>query len=200
MNTKLIKYYDKIFEFGRVDPLSEPEKVYDFFNYMLDYSFEQAGEIWEYLLESKKSALQSSQVVISLVDKVLLLFAEKSEQKTIKLLIENTVIRTAVYQLSANADSKFTLSIICNILLSSKMDTSEDFLKVLQKNTVIKNGFAGAMKKIINSVIETLRIKAAEKDIPVKMQKKLSTLLLSYVSKIKGAHKAVLTQKIKEVT
>jgi len=200
MNTKTIKYYDKIFEFGRVDPLSEPDKVYDFFSYMLDYSFDLAGEIWEYLLESKKFALQSSQVIISLVDKVLILFADKSEQKTAKLLSENLVVRTAVYQLSANADSKFTLAVICNILLSSKIETSEDFLKVLQKNTVIKNGFAGAMKEIINSVIETLRIKAAEKNIPVKMQKKLATLLMSYVSKIKGAHKAVLTQKIKEVT
>ena len=151
MNTKTIKYYDKIFEFGRVDPLSEPDKVYDFFSYMLDYSFDLAGEIWEYLLESKKFALQSSQVIISLVDKVLILFADKSEQKTAKLLSENLVVRTAVYQLSANADSKFTLAVICNILLSSKIETSEDFLKVLQKNTVIKNGFAGAMKEIINS-------------------------------------------------
>lgn len=200
MNTKLIKYYDEIFDFGKVDPLFQPDKMYDFFTYMLDYSFDQAGEIWEYLLESRKSALQSSQVVISLVDKVLALFAAKSEQKTARLLIENSVIRTAVYQLSSKADSDFNLSVICNILLSSKIEASEDFLKVLQKNTAIKNEFAGAMKKIIDNVIDSLRIKAAEKNTPVKMQKKLATLLMSYVTKIKGPTKAVLTQKIKEVT
>lgn len=200
MNAKLIKYYDEIFDFGKVDPLSQPDKMYDFFTYMLDYSFDQAGEIWEYLLESRKSALQSSQVVISLVDKVLALFAAKSEQKAAKLLIENSVIRTAVYQLSSKADSDFNLSVICNILLGSRIEASEDFLKVLQKNTAIKNEFAGAMKKIIDNVIDSLRIKAAGKNTPVKMQKKLAALLMSYVSKIKGPTKAVLTQKIKEVT
>jgi hypothetical protein len=200
MNTKLIRYYDKIFEFGRVDPLAEPDKVYDFFDFLLEYNFELAGEIWEYLLESKKTALQSSQVIISLVDKVLILFSQKSEQKTAKLLNENTVIRTAVYQLSADADNEFNLSVICNILLSSKIESSEEFLKALQKNTAMSGGFAGAMRQIVDNVIDSLRIKAAEKNTPVKMQKKLAALLMNYISKTKGAHKAILTQKIKEVT
>lgn len=200
MNAKQIKYYDKIFEFGRVDPLSEPEKVYEFFTFMLEHDFEQAGEIWEYLLESKKSALQSSQVVISIVDKVLLLFVEKSAQKTTKLLIENPVIRNAVYQLSANADSEFTLSVVCNILLGGKIETSEDFLKALQKNTALECEFSGVMREIIDNVIEALRTKAAQKNAPVKMQKKLATWLMSYMSKVKGAQKAILAQKIKEVT
>lgn len=199
MNFKLLKYYDRIFEFGKADVLSEPNKVYDFFSYLLEYDFENAAEIWEYLLEVKKSALSSSQVVISLIDNILKLFVEKSASRTSKLLIDNAALRTAIYQRST-MENPFLLNVVSNLLITSKLEAAEEFLKVLQKNEALPAGFSKTLREIIEMVIEGLRQTAAKKNIIVQMPRKVSAILLTYINKIKGADKALLTQKIKEVT
>lgn len=199
MTTKLLTYYTKLFEFGKLEYVTESVKMYDYFQYFLDYNYSSAEELWDYVITTSQAELKSSQAAILLADHVLALFIAKSEQKAAKLITENISIRAAVYQLSPNPHTWFPLTVLVNLIMSGKLVQADEILKPLSRNTAIEGGFGAAMGKVVEAVISQLIAKSAGKP-KVEMSKKLSKFLLEYITKLKGASRSLLEQRIKEVS
>lgn len=200
MTAKLRKYYDNLFGLSKIDVLSEGDKLYEHISFFIDYDFDEAGDIWEYLLETHANELRETPAAVSLIDKVIDLFTNKSANKTSKLLIENSSLRNFVCLYSPNAGQGFTQDLIAQLLVSNKLDAAEDFLKIIARNNNLSIGYNCVMRELIDLVIDEIRIRAAQKSITVKFPKRLIELLTVYVNKIKGSEKQLLLQKLKEVS
>ena len=81
-----------------------------------------------------------------------------------------------------------------DLLSNNKTDPAEDIFKCVVKNERIAYG--PFMKELLERVfIEILKKNPSKK---LEMSRKLATLLLSYVSKIKTDERAMLEQRIRE--
>ena len=202
MNSKLMKYYETMLNFGKADYVTEPKLLHKFIAYLLDYDYQIAFDMWEYVLIKESDLVSDPKYARSFGDEVLNLFMAKGEPKAVKAINDSLPVRQVIYQYSAAAcenPKSQTYKFLLNMLLTNKLTDADEILKCFVKNTAIAEPYPKTFKKIVDDIIVEILKKAANKS-KVEMPRKLAALLKEYITKMKGPEKALLEQKIKEVT
>ncbi|MDE6293653.1 MAG: hypothetical protein K2L88_03415, partial [Clostridiales bacterium] len=84
-----------------------------------------------------------------------------------------------------------------NLLVANKVDVVDGIFKNVMKNELMKKSFGQYMLEFLDKFfIEVMKKNAGRK---VELNRKQSTMLMSYAQKVKGDEKAMLVQRIKEI-
>lgn len=194
MNAKELKYTSILESTFKEDFLTEPVAKKSFTSLLnLDFAFAQ--NFWEYVCTSYESKLNASEEVAVLYgEKIFNSFYSKGAPKTVKAIADIPAIRRAVYTYSPCADRGNAFGILVELLVANKTAPADDIFKCLIKNERIKYG--PFMKELLERLFIELLKKSATKKL--ELSRKLGTLLLTYVSKIKTDERAMLEQRIRE--
>ena len=196
MNAKQIKRYEILSEFFNSD-MMKAAAVDKYFGAMLklDYSF--AEELWEFMLIRNDADLKNPVFAALYVDRILGMFLKTNAPKAQKTLIDNAVIARAVFGFSPTADKGELFNMPINLLVANKVDTVDGIFKNVMKNELMKRSFGQYMLEFLDKFfIEVMKKNAGRK---VELNRKQSTMLMSYAQKVKGDEKAMLVQRIKEI-
>ena len=193
MNTKQLKYLSLFEEMSKADILGEATAKKYFTSFInLDYSL--ALEIWDYLATTRETELSKNADKARVLGGSVLELFYKNGARTAKAIYELPTVRKTVYQYSPSAGENAAFNSRVDLLSGNKTDQADEILKCLVKNERIQYG------PVMKNVLERLFIEILKKNPSKKleMSRKLSTLLLSYVSKIKTDERAMLEQRIRE--
>lgn len=159
----------------------------------LDYSL--AVEVWDYLVTTREDQLINDKRIASVLGEMMFgIFYERAPSKCVKAVCDVPSVRRAVYQHSPEACKNANFNVFVDLLVGGKTDVCDEILKCLIKNERIK--FGESMKRVLEQVFVELLKKNPAK---IEMSKKLSTLLLTYIRKIKTDERAMLEQRIREI-
>lgn len=196
MNAKQLKFLELFAAFAKTEPTDE-KGLLKCFKALLEHDFLQAADVWEYLIVENEELLSDKKTAQLIGDKIFNLFFHKAQTKTIKAICDSAPIRRALYQYSPSAGDGELFLILSNLFCTNKIDDADNILKCLVKNTASKKTFGIMMKEHLERLfIELLKKSGGQK---IEMSRKLSTLLLGYITKIKTDERAMLEQRIKEV-
>ena len=196
MNAKQIKRYEILSEFFNSD-MMKAAAVDKYFGAMLklDYSF--AEELWEFMLIRNDADLKNSVFATLYVDRIFGMFLKSNAPKAQKTLIDNAVIARAVFGFSPTADNGELFTIPINLLVANKVDVVDGIFKNVMKNELMKRSFGQYMLEFLDKFFIEMMKKNAQRK--VELNRKQSTMLMSYAQKVKGDEKAMLVQRIKEI-
>jgi hypothetical protein len=157
--------------------------------------FSCAFEVWEYILGKRSGSLDDVTVCALIEGRLFEMFVSLSEGKTRQFFTESLPLNKIVYTLCASSCTGANLRFIAGLVLSTKLTSAEEALRCVRAN---QNGdFGERMKSVLDEVFalycERNQTKKPE------LNKKQSTMLLDFISKIKGPNKNLLTQRIKEL-
>ena len=196
MNAKLIKYYDLMSELFTSDML-KAATVDKIFGAILKLDYGYAEDLWEYMLIRFDSKLKDKAVAELYVDRVFDMFCAAALPKALKTVNDRAVVQRAVFGFSPSADEGEIFGMPVNLLLSNKIDTVDAIFKNLYKNELMSVSFGEYLVKFLDKFfIEIMKKNAQHR---VELNRKQSTLLMSYAQKVKTDEKAMLIQRIKEV-
>jgi hypothetical protein len=197
MSVKSIKHYERLFEFAKENFKAEKERTQTFFKRTLDYDYDAAADIWEYILVTHEKLIESAPAVLT--QDILSLFMEANKTKTLKLVTENPLITKALYGVNPLACEGLTLEILVGYIAGTKTAEADELLKQVYKNTAVKKSFGENMKIIIERLFVVILSRLGNTTKRVELNKKQVVFLLGYIEKIKGPEKALLEQRIKEL-
>lgn len=194
MNAKQLKYLTLFEEMSKADP-SQEATVKKYLPSLLSLDYALALEAWEYICTTREQQCIKDEKAASVLGGYSLgIFCDKALPKTVKALSDCPAIRRTVYQYSSSVNDGYAFSILVDALLGNKTDYADEIFKCLVRNERIEYG--PLMKKLLERLfIEILKKSASKK---IEMSRKLSALLLTYVSKIKTDERAMLEQRIRE--
>ena len=194
MNAKELKYLSLFEQMCKGDFLTEAVAKKSFTSF-LNLDFSLALDVWDYVCSAHEEEVANSEQTSALFGGIILdMFYKKGMQKTVKALADLPSVRRAVFSYSPEADKGVPFNILVDLLSNNKTDPAEDIFKCVVKNERIAYG--PFMKELLERVfIEILKKNPSKK---LEMSRKLATLLLSYVSKIKTDERAMLEQRIRE--
>ncbi len=196
MNAKQIKHYEILSEFFAADTLDKAN-VEKRFGALLKLDYTLAEDLWEFVLVHNESKLSDKAVAALLVDRVFELFLKASESRALKTVNDRAAIQHAVFTYSPTADDGDLFELAVNLLLSNKVDAVDSIFKNLFKNESMGVSFGEYMVKYLDKYfIEMMKKNAQHR---VELNRKQSTLLMSYAQRVKSDEKAMLVQRIKEV-
>lgn len=196
MNAKQIKYYDLMSELFTSDML-KAATVDKIFGAVLKLDYVYAEDLWEYMLVRFDAKLKDKAVAELYVDRVFDLFCAAALPRALKTVNERATVQRAVFGFSPTADEGEIFSLPVNLLLANKIDTVDAIFKNLSKNELMSVSFGGYLVKFLDKFfIELMKKNSQHK---VELNRKQSTLLMSYAQKVKTDEKAMLVQRIKEV-
>lgn len=196
MNAKQIKQYEILSEFFSSDMLKQAA-VDKYFGAMLKLDYAFAEDLWEFMLVKNDADLKKHVFASLYVDRVFDMFLEAAAPKTAKTVVDRPVINRAVFGFSPTADKGEKFNIPLNLLLANKVDAVDSIFKNLSKNELMNKSFGQYLLEFIDKFfIEVMKKNAQRK---VELNRKQSTLLMSYAQKVKGDEKAMLVQRIKEI-
>ncbi|MCX4312600.1 MAG: hypothetical protein OSJ83_01895 [Clostridia bacterium] len=196
MNAKQVKHYDILNEFFTSDTLA-PAAVEKSFVAILKLDYTLAEDLWEYMLIKLDPKLSDKNIAALYVDRVFELFMSAAAARALKTVSDRPVIQRAVFAFSPTADEGELFALPVNQLLSNKIDAVDAALKNLSKNELMSVSFGGYLVKFIDKFfIEIMKKNAQHR---VELNRKQSTLLMSYAQKVKTDERAMLIQRIKEV-
>ena len=196
MNAKQVKQYEIFSEFFNSDML-KAAAVDKYFGAMLKLDYTYAEDLWEFMLIRNDADLKNLAFAKLYIDRIFELFLKANAAKVQKTLIDRTVIGRAVFGFSPTADSGELFNIPINLLVANKVDTVDAIFKNVIKNEAMKRSFGKYMIEFLDKFfIEMMKKNAGRK---VELNRKQSTLLMSYAQKVKGDEKAMLVQRIKEI-
>ena len=193
MTSKDIKKYGLIVEIACAKTDADFGRL---FAELCAIDFSTAFEMWEYKLLQHQGELGNIKVAEKLERDLFAMFHKASETKTRSLFCESLPLNKLVYG-SITAATGTNLSFLVNLILSNKIDFATNALNALKSNATAGFDYGDAMKRVVDGVFTTY---CREKGvIKCELNRKQSALLLEYISKIKGPHKMLLTQRIKEL-
>ena len=196
MNAKQIKRYEILSEFFNSD-MMKAASVDKYFGAMLNLDYAAAEELWEFMLIRNDADLKNSVFATLYVDRIFGMFLKANAPKLQKTLIDNAVICRAVFGFSPTADKGELFNIPINLLVANKVDVVDGIFKNVMKNELMKKSFGQYMLEFLDKFfIEVMKKNAGRK---VELNRKQSTMLMSYAQKVKGDEKAMLVQRIKEI-
>ena len=146
--------------------------------------FTAAFEMWEFVLARGDGNFAEG----------LGLFESLSDTKTRMLFCESLPLQKILYSSLAAGGAKL-VGYLASLILAGKIDAADECLARLRTNTHID------FNEIMRTVIDTTFATYCQKNntrVPT-FNKKQKTLLLDYINKIKGANKALLLQRMKEI-
>jgi len=161
----------------------------------MDLDYAMASNVWDYLATVYEDKMTRDEKISKVLGgEFFKLFFERAELKCIKLLIDESAIRRAVYQYCGHASENKQTGIVIELLVGAKVLKAEEIFKCLVKNEKIHYG------KTLRTILEKMFISLLKKN-PQKLilNKKVAELLLTYIRKIKTEEKAMLEQRIKEI-
>lgn len=201
MDSKVSSFFNAFTKFVREDVESNPQCVTAFFNSVLRIDYDQFVNCWEYFLDKHSKLIAAGEPFqkIYCLD-VLELSANKNFQKTVKTVSANAALSKAVYFTSSHATDGAALSILIQLMLSQKISEAEEILSLLVKNPNIKTTFGKNMEKIVEKLFFEILKRQGNVSKKVDLSRKLKTLLLTFIAKIKGPEKALLEQRIREIS
>ncbi|MCI8458995.1 MAG: hypothetical protein HFE46_04955 [Clostridia bacterium] len=194
MNAKQLKYLSVFENMAKADIASE-QTVKKYFPSLLNLDYAFALDTWEYICTDREDKLiKNAELGLLFGGTVFELFYKKAAAKTVKALSDLPVLRRAVFQYCSAADKNAAFSVMVDLLSNVKTAPAEEFFKCLVKNERIAYG--PFMKTLLERVfIELMKKNPAKK---MEMPRKLGTLLLAYIAKIKTDEKAMLEQRVRE--
>ena len=196
MNAKQIKQYEILSEFFNSDMLKQAA-VDKYFGAMLKLDYGFAEDLWEFMLIRNDADLKNQVFASLYVDRIFELFLDAAAAKVAKTVIDRPVLTRAVFGFSPTADKGEKFNIPLNLLLANKVDAVDSVFKNAIKNDAMGCSFGKYMLEFIDKFfIEVMKKNASRK---VELNRKQSTLLMSYAQKVKGDEKAMLVQRIKEI-
>lgn len=195
MNAKDLKFLQLFEGFVKTDFLADKNLLTKSVKSFLDLDYLLAINMWDYLASAREIEMSKDTNVANLIgDTIFKAFYDRASTKCVKAITDTPSISRAVYQYSSTAGLGDSFTILTELLVAGKIDYSEDILKNLVKNDKIS--FGETMKRVLEKVfIELLKKNPAK----IEMSKKLSTLVLTYVKKIKSDERAMLEQRIREI-
>ena len=195
MNVKELKKYELIVKAGSLDVADE--SLMGFMAELAAVDFQTAFEMWEYLLTVHGSRMSDVVVSYNAEAKVFEALQKVSDTKLRQLLACNPTILKLIYTTCATGGTASNLSYLTSLILGSKIDVADEILKLLLSNKNANMDFGDRMKLVVDDVFNTY---CAKNNVRVpNLNRKQIMLLLEHVLKVKGANKALLTQRIKEL-
>jgi len=192
MNVKSYKFYKGIFELAAKDYINDPAAVKAFFKSTLDFDYDVAAELWDYLITDALSCkIPRGAAASALGDGVLELFLKRNAVKTHKLLIENESVTNVLYTMPDILGGSARGALIY-FLTGAKLEDADIALKAMQKGA----NYGAAMKDLIENLFAEIKKKTGS--VKVTMPKKTAEFLLLNIAKIKTNERALLEQRIKE--
>lgn len=198
MNTKQLKFYQLFSKLAKVELLTDEKNFMKCFKSILELDFLYGVEVWEYLILDNEPSLTTPKNAIILSDTVLQLLLDKAQIKTVKAIVDSPAIMRCLYQYNPNACINNTLNILVDLIVSGKTTEAEEILKCLVKNTVSKKTYGELMKDLLERIFIEVLKKDKGVSKKIELSKKQSSLLITYVNKIKTEEKAMLYQRIRE--
>lgn len=193
MNAKEIKRYMLIGAIIGSQP--EDDKLGTLFSELAAIDFTTAFEVWECMLGHHQEVLKKKSVSDNLETKIFTMFSGISEMKTKQFFLESLSLVKLVYSECATSCAGTNLTFLTSLILSNKLESAEEILRCVKANKDIDYG--EAMRRVLDTVFATYcKQKGVKK---CELTRKQSSLLLDYISKIKGPNKLLLTQRIKEL-
>ncbi len=196
MNTKQIKQYEILSEFFNSDMLKQAA-VDKYFGAMLNLDYGAAEDLWEFMLIRNDADLKNLVFAKLYVDRIYELFLKANATKVQKTLIDRPVVSRAVFSFSPTADKGELFAMPINLLVANKVDIVDGIFKNVIKNDAMKSSFGQYMLEFLDKFFIEMMKKNAQRK--VELNRKQSTLLMSYAQKVKGNEKAMLIQRIKEI-
>lgn len=196
MNAKQIKHYEILSEFFTSDML-KPAAVDKYFGEMLKLDYGFAEDLWEFMLIRNDADLKNPAFAKLYIDRVFDLFLKAQPAKVQKTVTDRAVINRAVFGFSPSADSGELFIMPINLLVANKVDIVDGIFKNAVKNEAMSRSFGKYMLEFLDKFFIEMMKKSAQRK--VELNRKQSTLLMSYAQKVKGDEKAMLVQRIKEI-
>ncbi len=195
MNAKSLKYMQLFENFVKTDFLIDKKTLQKSMKGFLDLDYALAVEVWDYLATTRESGLQNDKKIAAVLGELMFgVFYARAATKCVKAVCDIPSIRRAVYQHSPEAGKNDNFTALVDLLAGGKVDAADEILKCLIKNERIR--FGETMKRVLEQLfIELLKKNPAK----IEMSKKLSTLMLTYIRKIKTDERAMLEQRIREI-
>ncbi len=196
MNAKQIKFLTIFSKLSKcIDNMTESAFTTHFKSLLaLDYTL--ACDAWEYFCTTLETeSTKNSTCAHVLGEAVFNLFYDHAPSKCAKVIYDIPVIRRTVFQYNKKAFEGYGFSILVDTLMANKIAEGEELLKLLTKKSVKDYG------KIMLALQDRIFIEILKKNPnkKIEMPKKLSTLLLTYIAKIKTSEKSMLEQRIREI-
>jgi len=195
MTNKEIRKYDLIMEIGKTHPADDG--ILALFRELAGIDFVVAFEVWEYTLGKHVSTLANGEISDNIEGRVLSMFLGISESRTKQMLLDNPQLLKLIYTNASTAASGENLSILTQLILGSKVEKADEILKLVGSNKNTNMDFGDRMKTIIDDVFNTYCAKSGSK-VP-NLNRKQTMMLLEHALRIKGANKALLVQRVKEL-
>ncbi|MDR3022013.1 MAG: hypothetical protein LBU60_05015 [Clostridiales bacterium] len=198
MDAKHIKFLQLFSELAKVkvdDIASMETKLVPIIK--LDFCF--GLDIWEYLSITNEEAYTKNVAMSEFLgNRVLELFFSFSSQKTIYAVESIDAIAKFVFCYNPHADKGIPLDIVLNALVTNKIDLANFVLSNVQKNNRVS--FDNYLKTIVEHciVVHIKKLDKSTKNMP--FPKKQANLLLEYIAKVRGPNRALLEQRLKEVS
>lgn len=194
MNPKQLKFLTLFEEMVGADYATDAG-LKKHFTAFANLDFAMAVDVWDYLCTTQEPKLAKDEAFGKLMGgKAFDLLYAKNGAKTIKAVYDVPAVRRAVYQYAPVAEGSAPFTVLVDTLVANKTTQGEDIFKCLVKNE--RTPYGPFMKKLLERVfIEILKKSTSKK---LEMPRKLATLLLSYVSKIRTDERAMLEQRIRE--
>ena len=195
MNAKELKRYNLILAIGNTAP--DDLALVEHFTDLATTCYQTAFEMWEFMLNKHSDAIAYDGTAGVLETQIWDVLYSASESKFKSMFPKSAPLMKLVYSGSATAATGGNLRYLTSLILESKIDVADEVLKLLNANKNPNTDFGGRMKVVLDDVWETYCIKHNAK-VP-KMNNKQKMMLLEHTLKIKGANKALLSQRIKEL-
>lgn len=199
MNPKQMKFLKQFASLSRVDAVTDEKAFLSNMKAFLELDFANAVDVWEYMTTDKEGTLaEDSAVAEVFADKVFSMLSKKNGARTIKAVLDTPSIRRAVFQYSPTADKGIFFDTAVDIAVNAKVSVLDEILKCTGKNTAMESTFGQYMKHLIERLFIEILKKSPTKQIY--LNKKMTTLLLSHIAKIKTEERPLLEQRIREIS
>ena len=193
MNPKSYKFYKGIFELAKKDYINDPAAVKKFIENTLDFDFDVAVELWDYLI-TDAVAEKSPRIAVAgtLGANVLQFFLKHSAVKTYQCILSYEALTNVLYTMP-DLPGAAARDILVSFLMGAKLDNAGIILKAMQKGP----NYGAAMKDMLETLFAESKKKtgAAKASFP----KKTSQFLLTHISKVKATERPLLEQRVKEI-
>lgn len=199
MNAKQLKFLKQFASLSRVDAVTDEKALFANIKEFLELDYALALDVWEFLTIDKEGTLADDPDVAAVfADKLYAMFLKKNAQRTVKAVTELPSVRRAVFQYSPSAAKGDFFDIAVDFAVANKTQICDEIFKCVSKNDATGTTFGAYMKTLVERMFIEILKKSADKKIV--MNKKMQALLLSHIAKIKTEEKALLQQRLREIS
>ena len=191
MNVKSYKFYKGIFELAAKDYINDAGAVKVFFKNTLDFDYDVAAELWDYLVTDAVAAKIPRAAAAALGDPVLDLFLKRNALKTYRLITGCEAVTNVLYAMP-DILGDVARGALIYFLTGQKYAEADIVFRAMQKGA----SYGAAMKDLAEKYFAEIKKKSGS--VKVTMPKKTAEFLLLNVAKIKTNERALLEQRIKE--